>query len=295
MSSKTSLNLNSANRLVLEAFDSGWRHYVPEYPSVFNQRSPERVDEKFSITTSAGILTPVAEGASFPTVDVQEAGVQTVSQVPYKRSIPVTTLMQRFDNYGVVISEAQKLGYYARLTMDLVGANVFNNAVGTTTTWDGLSFGNASHLIGNTGVTQSNRTTGPLSNSVLNSAQVQLRNMKDHNGAPMGLMPRTLVVTPTEMQKGFELTVSPGNPESANRNDNMFATMGLNLVVWEQLTDTSMSFLLSEKFFTRLEYLTSLEPKIEYIRNPINGNYEYQLEFACSAGAVDYLGAVVIK
>ena len=69
------------------------------------------MDEKFSITTSAGILTPVAEGASFPTVDVQEAGVQTVSQVPYKRSIPVTTLMQRFDNYGVVISEAQKLGY----------------------------------------------------------------------------------------------------------------------------------------------------------------------------------------
>jgi len=277
---------------VLEAFNSGWRNYTPKYQFIFAEMSPERVDEKFSITASGGDIPAVAEGAAFPQVNIAEVGSKTLTQGSFKEALPITTLLQRFDNYGVVIEEAQKQGYRARLTMDRIGANVLNNAFGATTTWDGLSLYNNAHLVGNTGFTQDNLLTGQLADSTLNTAQILLRTMKDHNNQEMALLPRTLVVAPDFAKKAFELTESQGAPESANRNSNFFNTLGLQVVVWELLTDSDAWFLFSDKTFTRMRYLVAIPPKVEYVRRPETGNYEYQLEFAVVAGAPDYLGTV---
>ena len=286
----TSMNQSDVNKLVLEAFSSGWKNYTPKYQYIFTEMAPERKDEKFSVTASGGDIAQVSEGASFPQVNIEEVGSKTLSQLSYKEALPITTLLQRFDNYGVVIEEASKQGYRARLTMDRLGANVLNNAFGTETVWDGLAIFNGSHQVGKTGFTQSNLITGQLSDSTLNSAQIALRKMKDHNNQEMALLPRTLVVAPEFAKKAFELTASQGAPESANRNSNFFNTLGLNVVVWELLTDSDAWFLLSDKTFTRMRYLVAIPPKVEYIRRPETGNYEYQLEFAMKAGCPDYLG-----
>lgn len=291
MAASTSLNTSDANKLVLEAYMSGWMTYVPKYPAIFTEREPQRKDEKFSVTASGGYIPQTAEGAAFPQVNIAEVGTKTYSQLEYKEALPITKLMQRFDNYGVVIEEATKQGYRARLTMDQVGANVLNNGFGTETTWDGLSLFNASHLIGSSGATQSNDIAGQLTESTLNTAITNLRNMKDHNNQVMGLTPRTLVVAPAFAKKAFELTQSQGAPESANRNSNFFNTLGLNVVVWEQLSDSDSWFLLADKMFTYFRYLVSIPPTMEYIRRPDNGNYEYQCQFNVTAGAPDYLGA----
>lgn len=288
----TSLNPSDVNKLVLEAFTSGWMTYEPRYGYIFGEQEPQRVDEKFSITSSGGNIAEVAEGASFPQVNISEAGSKTISQRVFKEGLPVTTLLQRFDNYGVVREEAQKLGYRARLTMDQIGADVLNNAFGSTTTWDGQPLYSASHSVGSTGTTQDNLETGQLTETTMNTAITTLRNMKDQNGQKMALRPRTLVVSPTFQKKAFELTASQGSPETANRYSNFFNTLGLQVIVWELLTDTDAWFLFADKMFTRLRYLVSIPPKIEYVRRPESGNYEYQLEFACNADAVDYLGTV---
>lgn len=290
MAASTSLNQADANKLVLEAFMSGWQTYVPKYPYIFNERTPERVDEKFSVTASGGYIPAVAEGAAFPQVNIAQVGTKTYSQVEYKESLPITRLMQIFDNYGVIIEEASKQGYRARLTMDRVGANILNNAFTTETTWDGLSLYNAAHLIGSTGVTQSNAVTGQLTESNLNTAITNLRNMKDQNNQVMGLTPRTLVVAPAFAKKAFELTASQGAPESANRNSNFFNTLGLSVVVWEQLSDSDAWFLMADKMFTYFRYLVALPPQMEYIRRSETGNYEYQCQFDVTAGCPDYLG-----
>jgi len=204
MASTTSLNAADANKLVLEAFTSGWLTYQPKYPAIFTEREPQRVDEKFAVTSSGGFIPAVAEDASFPQVNIAQVGTKTYSQAVYKEALPVTELMKRFDNYGVVIEEASKQGYRSRLTLDRVGANVLNNAFGTETTWDGLSVYNNSHTVGSTGSTQDNLLTGQLSETTLNNAIVLLRNMKDQNNQVMGLTPRTLVVSPTFAKKALE-------------------------------------------------------------------------------------------
>lgn len=292
MAASTSLNQADANKLVLEAFMSGWQTYQTKYQSIFVERDPQRVDEKFAVTASGGYIPSVAEGAAFPQVNIAQIGTKTYSQVSYKEALPITTLMQRFDNYGVVTEEAAKQGYRARLTLDQVGANVLNNSFSTETTWDGLSLYNSGHSIGNTGSTQSNVVTGQLTESTLNTAITNLRNMKDQNNQVMGLTPRTLVVAPAFAKKAFELTASQGSPESANHNSNFFNTLGLSVVVWEQLTDTDAWFLMADKMFTYFRYLVGIAPKMEYVRRPETGNYEYQCEFSVTAGCPDYLGTI---
>ncbi len=288
----TALNPSDVNKLVLEAFTSGWRTYTPKYPYIFDEREPQRKDEKFSITASGGDISQVAEGASFPQVDITEAGTKTISQLEYKEALPVTELLRRFDNYGVVVEEASKQGYRARLTMDRVGANLISNAASTTTVWDGHPLAYATHHIGVTGTTQDNTVSGALTESTLNTAIINLRKMKDHNGQEMALMPRTLLVPANLAKKAFELTASQGSPESANRNSNFFNTLGLNVVVWELLTSTTQWALLGDKVFTRFRYLVSIPPKVEYVRRPETGNYEYQLQFDMGAGCADYLAYI---
>lgn len=293
--SNTSLNAGDVNRLVIEAFTSGWQTYTPKYQYIFTERDPERFDEKISVTASGGDIPVVAQGGSFPQVNIAEVGEKTFSQVDYKESLPITTLLRRFDNYGVVMEEASKQGYRARLTMDRVGANILNNSFTTATVWDGLSIYNAAHQVGQTGTFQSNLVTGPLSDQVLNVMEYTLGLQQDQNGQTMALIPRTFVVPLQLRKKAFELTASQGAPESANRNSNFHNTLGMEVVPWELLTSTTSCFLFSEKMFNRFRYFVSIPPTIEYVRIPSNGNYEYQLEFAMVAGAGDYLGTVAIQ
>ena len=295
--SNTSMNQNDVNMLVYEAYDSGFKNYTPRHPYIFKVLSPQRKDEKISITSSGGDIPNVAEGAPFPQVDISEAGSLTASQKVFKEAIPVTTLLQRFDNYGSVIQEASKQGYRANLTMDRQCANLISNGFsGASTpsvTWDGLSLFNSAHLIGSTAFTQSNLISGQLTDSSLNTAVTNLRRMKDHNNQEMALLPRTLLVAPEFAKKAFELTASPGAPESANRNSNYWNTQGLQVVVWELLSTSNSGgtwALFADMVFTRLNFFVSIMPRLEYVRVPSTGNYEYQTEFACVPSAADFIG-----
>lgn len=286
-------NLSSANKLVLEAFDSGWRTYEPQGTKFFNKRSPERFNEKFSVTAADGDIQAVSPGAAYPAVNVEEIGSKTITQQAYKKEIPVDFLMKRFDNYGVVIREATKHGYRAKQVMDQVMADVLLNAEGSSTTWDGLSLANASHLIGNSGQTQSNITTGALSETTLNSAHVALMTQKDHGNQVMPTNGMYLVVPQALAITGYKLLRSTQGPETADRETGYLNTLGMELVPWNLLDNggnTTDYHLIANKMFNRLEYLVSVEPTVMYREDPDTGNGLYQIEFACAAGAPDYLG-----
>ena len=295
--SLTSLNAADANRLVLEAFGSGWESYESQGQKIFHRRDPERKDEIYSVHATDATINTVAEGATFPAVNVEQVGTKTLSQAVYKKEIPVTQLMKRFDNYGVVVEEAMKLGYYAKWTMDDVMASILRNVEGTSTTWDGLSLGNASHLVGNTGTTQSNIVTGSLSKSTLNSAYTALQDQVDHGGAQQPLATKQVVVPPALAMTAFELLGSPSDPETADRSINFINALGMELVVWPLISNNAGGsdvdyHIVADKMFHRLQYLVSLEPRVNYVRDQNTGNDLYQIDFACVAGAPDYLGYV---
>ena len=293
--SYTASNQSDANKLVLEAFDSGWRTYEIQGTKFFNKRAPERVDEKFSVHGADGSIPVVAEGAAYPSTTVDELGSITISQDVYKKEIPVTKLMKRFDNYGVVLREATKHGYRAKQVMDQTMADVLLNAEGTSTVWDGLSLANASHLIGNLGTTQTNISAGALSESTLNAANNLLMTMKDHGGGVMPTIGTFLVVPQALAMTAHKLLKSVTGPETADRETGYLNTLKMQSVVWNLLDNGGNAtdyHLIADKMFNRLEYLVSIEPTVEYVRDTNTGNYLYQIDFACKAGAADYLGYV---
>jgi hypothetical protein len=283
---------SSVNKLVLEAFDSGWRTYEIVGTRFFNKKTPERYEEKFSVTASDGDISSVSPGASFPSVDISEVGTKTITQAAYKKEIPVDFLTKEFDNYGVILREATKHGYRAKQVMDQVMANILLNTEGTSTVWDGLSLANSAHLIGNTGSTQSNITTGAMSEAVVNSADVALGIQKDAGGKVMPTVGRYLVHPKTLAMTVFKLLKSTEGPETANRETGYLNTLGIVPVTWALLdaSNTTDSHLIADKMFNRLEYLVKVEPRINVVRDTDTGNTLYQVEFACAAGAVDYLG-----
>lgn len=293
--SLTTLNQNSVNKLVLEQFMEGWRSYEPIGTKFFKPYVPERADEKFGIVASDGAINQVSEDADYPEVLEREVGTKTLSTLVFKKSLPCSKKMKAFDNYGVIGKRALKLAYQARHKMDQLRADVLNNGDGSSTVWDGLSLLNASHLIGDSGVTQSNNIGGSLSSANLKEAISRLHTMKDHDGLTMPVMGKYLLVHPSMYKEAFELIGSPDAPDTADRAKNFFNGMGIQVISWPLISVSTTWYLISEAtLHQHLVDLMKQAPEIQYIdeTKTSNGSSAYRLDFMFQTGAVDYLGVV---
>jgi hypothetical protein len=289
--------LSEAQLEVMKSFDAGWKGYVPKYQEVFNvENDPSRLTEKFSVRggmTSA--FTPVADGAPYNDQNPKIVGTQTISELIFKEQVALTKMMKTKDNYRSAIEDANQLGYLSRLKMDKLGADLLNLCTTTTVTWDGLALLHASHLIGDTGATQSNTTSGGLTTSNLETAIQNFSLQKSHNGSVMGLMPKYIIVPTRNMMLTKKLIGSPMTPEDANTSINAVTESGLIPIYWPQLVTTNFeAMLLSDKAMHRLEYLIHYGPDLTPARDSDTGNDLVQLDLACNAGAVDYLGTYFI-
>lgn len=295
--SRTPFNPSSVNKLVLEAFGAGFDNYQTKYQDIFNMFTPERQDEKFSITARESNLQKLAEGAPYPVSDIKQVGDYELQfRSEYKDSVNVTKLMKRFDNYGVVLREANKLGYNVKIEMDKIGVSVLNNAENAAfPTWDGLSLANAAHKIGDTGNTQSNIVVGAIGEASLVEMYSLLQTQKDHANNPQPLSGKTIIFHPSKTQKVYETLMSPNDPESGNRNINFLKTFGWNFIEHPLLSNTDDAHILSDKAFHRLMYGIALAPEVNKIEAEATGNDLYQVCFEAEAGAADYIGYGMIN
>lgn len=294
--SLTTLNTSSADKLVLEAFNVGAKAYEPQGQKIFTHKEAEREDEKALVMSVDGSFTEVAQASAYPSADAVEAGTKTLTQMSFKKKIPVSMLMQAFDNYGAVMEVAENLGYLARHKLDTLQADILNNASGTTTTWDGYALKYASHKIGTSTQTQSNTISGALTEPTLNEAYYELDQQKGHDtlvgtAVPKGSK-RFLVVPPQLAMTGYKLINSVTGPETANRESGYLNTLGIELLVWPLLTSATSWGLVSEPRWNRLRLYYKIPPKVTFVdgSKTTNGSLEYRIDFTAKAGAIDYLG-----
>lgn len=279
---------------VMKSFDAGWKKYQPQFERVFNvERGPMRVEEKFSVRGGIGQFTPVADGAPYNIQTPKVVGTQTIDELEYKDAIAITRRAKNKDHYGSIMQDAKQLGYYYRLHMDKLAADLLNGATGTTVTWDGLSLSNSAHLIGDTGDTQSNVTSGGLGTTTLETAIQNLSLQKDHNGRVMSLPTAAMVVPSRNWAQSKKLLGSTLTPEDGNNSINFVTEMGLRLIVWPQLVTTNFEAMLISDM-NRLEYLVHYGPELTADRDSSTGNDLVQIEMLVNAGAVDYLGTYFI-
>lgn len=298
-----SQNLEQADKKVLEAFTTGANGYQAEYQRVFIIETPERRNERFTIVkTDSGVLE-VQDGGAYPTQGINELGANEISVRVYKSAIPISDLSDVFDNYGAIARVAQTRGYHFKAKTDQLCANFLNNGTSTSSPYGINVAGTTTPLfsttqpIGDSGLTQSNRQSGALDKSTLNSGRVLMRGMRDHDGMIANYQPRRLVTPPAETMNAWQITYSRNEPESANRNDNYINQLGLELIEWPLLTSTTACFLLADKSDVgckglRLEVKEM--PSMRRIMDPATGNWVYTMRMILFPGVIDYMGAVSI-
>ena len=297
--STAALNLEQADKRVLEAFAAGAAGYKPAYQDVFIIETPERRDERFTIVKTDAAVSEVSDGGAFPVQAVNEIGANTISVRVYKSAIEISDLADVFDNYGTIVKSAMTRGYHFTAKTDQLCADFLNNATSTTSPYGFNVAGTTYALvgtaqpIGDSGLTQSNRTSGNLTKDTLNSARVKMRNMKDHDGMVALFQARRLVTPTDETMNAWQLVKSPDEPESANRNLNYLNSLGMQLIEWPLLTSTTACFLLADKSDVGAKGLR-LEvkelPQMKRVLNPSTGNYQYQFRMILFPGSIDYMG-----
>ena len=136
-----------------------------------------------------------------------------------------------YDQYGVVTKLATGGGYaMAQYLEQLTATQVANSMASGYLCYDGQIMCSASHPIGDTGSTDSNKGTAALSPTAVAAAVAEMMMFPDDNGRPLGIVPDKLIVGPSLRDTALKLAGSPYDPTNANSelNTNAF----LDVVVW---------------------------------------------------------------
>jgi hypothetical protein len=185
----------------------------------------EILNSQFENFTGLGIATLTGEQEPYVREDISQQTNTTITPLKYTRAISITEEMLRFNRWPMInnLTEAVANTLHARVDTD--AAKIFYLGFGTTFFANGASEAlfSSSHSMGD-GSTQSNTLgTVPLSYDNLKTACQALDRMYDDKG--IQLLPcrkLRLIVARENKERAEEVLRSIGNPDSANRVNNVF-------------------------------------------------------------------------
>lgn len=168
------------------------------------------------------------------------------------------------DKVGLFTQLAPGLGRSSRMTAELYGHDVLNNAFSNSkyAGRDGLALFSTVHpLYGPNGGTVSNRPAvdTDISQAALEAALTAYRRQTDERGYPIQSVPKLLVITPEQefiVQRLFGSTLEAG---SNTNNVNVLRDRGLTIVIDDWLTDNDAWFMLGANHDIRFYWRQRME------------------------------------
>lgn len=236
-----------------------------EYTNLgFTDWEAEIRDPKFENFTGLGLAQQTGEKQAYTREDIEQAGQVTISPVKFTNSIDITEEMLRFNLWPQINNLVEAVANSLNARVDTNAAKIYYLGFGTTffTGNDGLALYSAVHPMLD-GTTQSNYLGAvPLTYDNIKVARQNLDMMYDDKGIRLkpGNM-KTLIVPQTLYEKAYEVLKSIGNPDSANRLSNVFATSEgqIRIVVSNYIPNTAAFkynwFLIDNERATKMNYM----------------------------------------
>jgi hypothetical protein len=273
-----------------------YKEIKPVYAQIFDIRSSDRQFEKTSGFSGFGSMVTKPEGQVI-TYDDPYLGYATMfTHLTYGLGFRVTMEMQQDDLYDVIRRMPQSLAETVVRFKDTQCANIFNNGFSATlSTWmtgmDAKALFATDHPL-TAGGTYANKPTtdADLSISSLEAAVYSMRLTVGDRNELLDLEPRILLIPPQLERTAYELLKSSGRPDTANRADNWIPSVGLQMIVWNRLTDTNAWFLLTEKSMHNLIYYNRLELETDTDRDFNTKDTVYSVVSRFSIGWADWRG-----
>jgi phage major head subunit gpT-like protein len=238
-----------------------------EYTSLVKVLTSTRAYEEDFQMTGFGPLAPMDELEPAMMDRPYQLGLQRYIHQKYGLGFGVSREMLDDDQYGVIRNLAGELGKSSRWTLELYGADVYNNGFAGTKYIgrDGKNLFATDHPIkGISGLTIANRpfsSTQALSFSALEAAIQQFARQLNDRGMPIQVTPQYLHVSPEEEMNARRLLQSTGSPGN-NFNDINTIAGKLQIVVHTYLADNNAWFLtaapseLDVKMYMRMQPTT---------------------------------------
>jgi len=194
-------------------------------------------DPQYENFSGLGRAVLTGEGEPYSREDKVAGYKVTISPQKYTKAAAITEEMLRFNLWPEINDVTAASANSVNQIIDENAAKIFYLGFGTTffTGGDSYQLFYASHPMKD-GTTQSN-TLGaiPLSYDNLKTARQAMDRMYDDKGVPMQICRNLrLIVAQENKERGMEVLRSIGNPDSANRVDNVFngGTIDLKVASW---------------------------------------------------------------
>jgi len=241
-----------------------------------------------------GAAPTKAEGAMINYDSGREGFVSRYVHETVALAFAITEEAEEDGLYGSLGAKyARALARSMQQTKEIKGANIFNNATGTSVGGDAVSLLNASHPLGGGG-TASNilGTPADLSETSLETLLVQISTAVDDRSIPVALSGRKLAVPPQLVFIAERILKSNLRPGTADNDINALRNMGMipeGVVVNQRFTDPDQYFILTDcpdgmKHFLRSPIKKAVEGDFE------TGNLRYKVRERYSFGFTDWRG-----
>jgi hypothetical protein len=229
-------------------FGRNYDELKKEYTELFDVESSDKNYEEDVQLTGFGLAPSKAEGSSI-TYDSETQGfVKRYTHTVYASGYMVTREEMEDNKYEEVSKRrAQALAFAMRQTKENVCANVYNRAFNASYTGgDGKRLLTTDHpsIAGDWSNVLS--TASDLNETALEDMIIQIMNAKNDRGLRISLMPKALIVSPSEWFNANRILKSTLQSDTANNGINALkATNALpgGIVVNHYLTDTDAWFI----------------------------------------------------
>ncbi len=212
----------------------------------------------------------------------------TYTHVQYARGFNVERALIDDDLYNQISKRPVGLALAAMRKREKDAADIFNNAFASGQGADSQFLCDGSHPFSpaNTASTQNNAGTLALSRDNIITTRQNMRAFTDDRGELIQVMPDTLLVPPELEDEAYVITKTERKPGSADNDKNFVNAMGLEVVVWDYLTDANNWFLIDAKmakagmlnWFNRVALEFALDPASDFqLVNRFRGYMRYSL------------------
>ena len=299
-----SLTGNFSNLTTLRGIDMVIHHAYDQREKIgrgrFNVRESTQYQENTQTVGGVGLMQTKLEGQSINYSSMVEGHKGTFTHVDYALGMRATREMMRDELYGVMEDMAIELAYSANATEETILANHFNNGFSSSYTGpDGIELFASNHVREDGGTFRNEPSSqADLSKTSLETGLIDFRKVfVDGAGKKLAIRPKYLLVPPDTQFTASRLLDSSGNPTvnyggsgDSESAVNPINGLGLQLVVWDYLTDTNAWFLLAEKANHKLIAYTREEFNTDYIYDFDTKDYKISGQFAQSSGWGDVRG-----
>ena len=275
-------------------FGMEYDRYPEQWRALYSTEQSMKAFEEDVQMIGFGAAPTKAEGAMINYDSGREGFVSRYVHETVALAFAITEEAEEDGLYGSLGAKyARALARSMQQTKEVKGANVFNNATGTSVGGDGVSLLNGSHPLGGGG-TASNKlaVAADLSETSLESLLIQISEAVDDRSIPVALSGRKLAVPPQLVFIAERILKSNLRPGTADNDINAMRNMGMipeGVVVNQRFTDPDQYFILTDcpdgmKHFVRAPIKKAVEGDFE------TGNLRYKVRERYSFGFTDWRG-----